>query len=164
MLDTQNQKKSSQEEIKEEYLTPRQAAAKKLKKFMEEESKMVRGRFRSYKNPGAFEKVTFKKYPTPAEMRERGELGGVQPFEKWMKDNEIYEVPLYVARFLNGTDITAESINGKTNFCSYPVHSFLSNGNELATCVLDSAGIPVPAAMTQKFERRFGFESLEFGS
>lgn len=145
-------------------LSAKEGAARKLKKYMEEESKLVRGRFRSYKNPGAREKISYKKYPTPAEMHKRGETGGVEPFEKWMVDNETYEIPLYVARHLNGVDVTAEAINGKVNSCSYPIHSFISHGGNLAPSQLDGAGIPVPIITAQKYERRFGFESLEFGA
>lgn len=136
----------------------------RLQKFMEDETRLVKGRFRSYQNPGSREKIYFKKYPTRAEMSKRGESGGVEPFEKWMVDNEVYEIPLYVARHLNGTDITAEAVNGKINSCAYPIHSFMAKGNDLAPCQLDAAGIPVPVLTSQKYERRFGFESLEFGT
>lgn len=156
----------SEPEVKENSnhaLTKKEEAKRKLQHFMQEESKLVKGRFKIYDSPGGREKVTCMKYPTPAKMRERGESGGVEPFSKWMTDGEIYEIPLYVARFLNGIDITAEAIDGKINSCAYPVHSFLSVGANLASCQLDERGIPVPPELSKKYKRRFGFESLEFG-
>jgi hypothetical protein len=86
-------------------------------------------------------------------------------FDKWMWDGEAYEVPLYVARHLNGIDATATHINGKVNTCSYPVHGFLSVDNQLVqgqdSVTQDGASV-VPREHIAKRIRRYGFESLEF--
>lgn len=146
--------------------TPLEQSREKLRKFMEEETKLVKGIFRCYENPGATEKVTVKKYPTPAEMSARGQMGGVPPFEKMMADGHTYEVPLYVARFLNGTDATATGVNGKINSCSYPIHGFTWDKNAAmpppSTTGMD--GSPVPLIVPNQFKRRYGFDSLEFNA
>lgn len=110
----------------------------KLEKYMKEELRMVKGIFQFFECPGMSTKVTVKKYP--------GTM-----FEKQMTDGQEYEIPLYVARFLNGIDVTAEAIGGKINTCAYPVHSH----------IMDANGLPIVS--TSKFKRRFGFQSLEFG-
>ena len=40
------------------------------------------------------------------------------------QDGKEYEVPLWVARHLNGIDATAAGIRGKVNSCAYPVHHY----------------------------------------
>jgi hypothetical protein len=84
-----------------------------------------------------------------------------------MQDGMEYEIPLYVARHLNGIDVTAAAVGGRINTCAYPVHGFQMKGGELAPSVLGSVGkeavgIPVPIVGVNKWKRRFGFQSLEF--
>lgn len=144
----------------------------KLKELMKEEGKLVRGVFQCFENPGAKQKITYKKYPTPAEMRKRGGEGGLEPFSKEMIDGCEYEIPLYVARFLNGTDVTAGALgDSKTSSmigtCSYNIHGFKSQGEALAPSVLGfggggESGIPVPLVGVTKRVKRYGFQSLEF--
>lgn len=123
----------------------------KLQRYIEEETKLVKGRFRNYESPGASVRVQIKKYKD------------VPMFDKWMNDNATYEIPLYVARHLNGVDKTAEKIGGKINTCSYTVHEFKHGQNEpLPACNLGIDGIPVPIITSPKYVRRYGFESLEF--
>ncbi len=121
-------------------LPDRKAEAKaKLQKYIAEETKMVKGIFQFFDCPGMRAKITVQKYP------------GVKRFEQEMDDGKEYEIPLYVARFLNGIDVTAEAIDGKLGTCSYPVHSHL----------VDKDGVAIIS--TAKRKRRFGFQSLEFG-
>lgn len=127
----------------------KQTAQEKLEKFMKEELRPVRGIFQFFECPGGFQRVQMRKY--------KGHF-----FDKTMWDGQEYEVPLYVARELNGIDITAEHINGKTNSCGYAVHGFLSQGNELPPSRLDAQGTPVPLTGPVKYKRRFGFQSLDF--
>ena len=126
-------------------LTPdRKAEAKaKLDRLMKEESKLVKGMFQFFECPGMSAKITVKKYPGP-------EKGGIPSFAKEMVDGQMYEVPLYVARFLNGIDVTAEAIGGKLGTCGYKISSFL----------MDANGVPV--ITHDKSKRRFGFQSMEF--
>ena len=150
----------------------KELANKKLKELMAEEGKLVRGIFQCFENPGATQKITYKKYPTPSEMRKRGGEGGLEPFTKTMTDGQEYEIPLYVARFLNGSDVMAGALGDlpkQTNIgtCSYAVHGFKSSGPELAPSMLGfggagESGIPVPIIGITKRIKRYGFQSLEF--
>lgn len=131
----------------------KELAKDKLKKFIDEESKTVKGRFRCYETPGASSTITVKKYPD------------MPVFSKAMQDGEVYEIPLYVARFLNGTDVTADAVGGKIHTCSYPVHGFKWNEGSPTPppCTADSRGTIVPISGIVSRTRRYGFESMEFG-
>jgi hypothetical protein len=122
----------------------------RLKKLMEEETKVVKGRFRCFETPGGSLRVQIKKYKE------------VPMFDKTLIDNEVYEVPLYVARHLNGVDHLAKSVNGKINTCSYPVHGHIMVGNDWAPASFDQNGNPLPTTQVTKWVRRYGFESLQF--
>ena len=132
-------------------------ARDKLKKLITEETKLVRGIFKNYSNPGGPAPVEVLKYP------------GVPKFKKEMWDGCEYEIPLYVARFLNGIDASAENINGKLGTCSYPIHGFKAVNGQLAPSQLGfggggEAGIPVPIVGVARRVQRYGFQSMEFGS
>ncbi len=126
----------------------------RLQKFIQEEKKLVKGRFRCYETPGSRQKIQQRKYKE------------LPMFEKWMTDGETYEVPLWVARWLNGIDVTAHAINGKINSCSYPIHGFqMAHANDLRPgeeAVCEGGITVVPKENIVKRERRYGFESLEF--
>ena len=122
----------------------------RLKKLIEEETKMVKGRFRCFETPGGSLRVQIRKYKE------------VPMFDKTLVDNEIYEVPLYVARHLNGVDHLAKAVNGKVNSCAYPVHGHIMIGNDWAPASFDSNGNPLPTTQITKWVRRYGFESLQF--
>jgi hypothetical protein len=143
--------------------TVKEAAKDKLKEFMNEEIKMVKGMFQNFETPGASATITVRKYP------------GIPPFTKCMQDGFIYEVPLYVARFLNGTDVTAGALgdpnkkNTSIGTCSYGVSGFkMQPGAEPqygVETVVNGVGAPTVAPITAiiKRVRRFGFQSTEFG-
>lgn len=127
----------------------------KLKKFIEEETRLVKGIFQFFECPGGSIKIQVRKYP------------GVPMFEKEMMDGCEYEIPLYVARHLNGIDVTAAALNGRVGTCSYPVHGFkMSDMADLKPSALGMApghsGIPVPIVTIAKRIKRFGFQSMEF--
>lgn len=132
-------------------------AQERLAKLVKEETRLVKGRFRCFETPGSRTTITCKKYKD------------VPMFKKEMVDGEIYEIPLYVARFLNGQDAVARDRNGDTGTCSYPVHGFKWNpGDPMPQSALGMGsngelGIPVPLVGVAKRVRRYGFESLEFG-
>ncbi len=135
--------------------TPKETKSnkEKLQKFIEEETKLVKGRFRNFDYPGAAARIQIRKYP------------GIPMFDKTMWDDGTYEIPLYVARHLNGIDATATDINGKLHSCSYPVHGFKSVGNDLpmGEATMGPYGETVqPREQVVKRVRRYGFESLEF--
>lgn len=116
----------------------KEESKKKLEKFMKEELRLVKGVFQFFECPGMSAPITVKKYP--------GHM-----FQMDMQDGEEYEIPLYVARFLNGIDVTAEAIDGKLHTCSYPINSH----------IMDKDGNPIVSPTKRK--RRFGFQSMEFG-
>lgn len=122
-----------------------------LKRFMEEESKIVRGRFKNYETPGGNLPFCAGKYP------------GQPLFRATFQDGEVYEVPLWVARHLNGVDKTAKAIDGRVGTCSYPIHGFKWDPSKPAPeSHLGGDGVPVPIVGVQKRKQRYGFESLEF--
>lgn len=137
------------------------ATKEKLHALMKEESRLVKGIFQCFENPGATQKITIQKYPTP-------EKGGIPIFEKVMTDGETYEVPLYVARFLNGIDVVAGALgdsnkrNVNIGTCSYPVHGFKWQNGQPAASGQDALGVPVPLVGVAKRVRRYGFQSMEF--
>jgi hypothetical protein len=136
-------------------LTSKEIGKAKLAKIIEEEGKhYVKGRFRNYETPGASAEIQIRKFPEDK----------VPMFKKRMNDNEIYEIPLYVARHLNGTDRCAESVGGKIYSCSHLVHGFsVKSDGSFADTKEDDHGMPVPI-FTNKYRKRYGFESLEFDS
>mgnify|MGYP001568730611 CR=1 FL=1 len=139
----------------------KEIAKEKLQELIKEETKLVKGIFQCFETPGSSIKITIKKYP------------GIQPFDKVMTDGEIYEIPLYVARHLNGSDVSAgaaadsELRNPNIGTCSYPVHGFLMKNNEWNQnvgmgAVGNYSAIPVPIVGIAKRVKRFGFQSMEF--
>lgn len=122
-----------------------------LNKFIEEETRLVKGRFRNHEVPGGSLPLFIKKYPN------------VPPFQQVLEDGKTYEVPLYVARHLNGTDATATKTNKKINTCAYPTHGFKSVGGEIPRGV-DAGNTVVPIIGPIKWTRRYSFESMEFDS
>ena len=156
---SKNKEKESEILIEQEHIPanvlihsdPEELAKDLLNKFIQEEIRLVKGRFRCFETPGASMKIQIRKYP------------GIPMFSKMMTDNEIYEIPLYVARHLNGVDVTARAIDGKTHSCSYPVHGYkMSGNNDLQPSIEGNEGVPVPIPGVVKRVRRVGFESLEF--
>lgn len=124
-----------------------------LEKFIKEESRMVKGRFKNYETPGGNLPLTCGKYP------------GQPIFNKVLQDGQVYEVPLWVARHLNGIDVTAKSINGQIGSCSYPIHGFKWDaGKSAPESQMGADGTPVPVVTVAKRTQRYGFESLDFSS
>lgn len=123
----------------------------KLDQLIKEETRLVKGRFVNKETPGGSLRVQIRKYPN------------IPPFDKVMMDGESYEVPLYVARHLNGLDASAKGCGGKINTCSWPTHGFKWDPDKpMPSSTEGMGGIPVPIIGVQKWNRRFGFESLEF--
>lgn len=130
---------------------PKGSLSPELKKIMDEECKVVRGRFKNYESPGSPLPLTCGKYP------------GQPLFNKVLQDGEIYNVPLWVARHLNGEDKVAKELDGKIGSCSYPIHGFKwDDGKSAPTSQTGGDGVPVPVVGVAKRNQRFGFESLEF--
>ena len=92
-------------------LSKKEEGKKRLEKLKTEEMRIVKGRFLFHECPGGSIQVVCKKFKDHL-------------FDKVMIDNEEYEIPLYVARWLNGIDRSAEDLNGIINSCSYPVHAY----------------------------------------
>lgn len=136
----------------------KELAKQKLNDFIKEETKLVKGIFKCFETPGSTQKIVVRKYP------------GIQPFEKEMTDGGTYEIPLYVARHLNGVDVTAGAMgdankkNPMIGTCSFPIHGFKWKDNTPPPSQLGDQGIPVPIIGVQKRFQRYGFQSLEFGA
>jgi len=145
--------KSVTTEKNESLNMPKGHMSTELKKFMEEETKLVKGRFKNYETPGGGLPFTAGKYP------------GQPLFSANFQDGEVYEVPLWVARHLNGIDKTAKALNGKIGSCSYPIHGFKwDSGKTAPESSVGPKGEPVPIVGISKRKQRYGFESLEFDS
>lgn len=139
--------------------TQKERTKEKIEELIKEESRMVRGIFQCFESPGGTVKITVKKYP------------GSPPFEKTMSDGNEYEIPLYVARHLNGVDVSAGALgdaatrNQNIGTCSYPVHGFAwKQGQSMPGSQVDAMGVPVPMIGIAKRVKRYGFQSLEFGA
>ena len=125
-----------------------------LEEKAKEDLKTVKGVFRIFESgrEGSSEKITCRKYhPSICPM-----------FSKVMFDGFEYELPLYVARFLNGIDNNAEHIDGKIHTCSFVTHGYRSNSGEGMKEMNDE--FHDSNLMVAKRTRRYGFESLEFAS
>lgn len=129
--------------------------------LVKEETKKVKGIFRIFGadgNPmeGAWDKVTFRKFPEDL----------CPPFEQLMQDGQTYEVPLYIARFLNGYDGAAKARNGKINSCSYGIHAWKTSqhGAPVKNAMSEMAGVtPVELSEPTRYKRTYGFESVLIG-
>jgi len=121
-----------------------------LNKFIKEETRLVKGKFKNYAIPGDSQHVFVVKYP------------GIPPFSQVLQDGETYEIPLYVARHINGIDVTAKQLNGKVNSCQYPTHGFKWDNERNAPASREDGGIIVPLVVPAKWTRRYAFDSVEF--
>ena len=137
----------------------KELAKERLRKFIEEERRLVKGIFQCFESPGSTQKIVVRKY------------SGIPMFEKTMTDGEIYEIPLYVARHLNGVDVTAGALselaekNINIGTCSYPVNGFKWNpGAPAPSSALGDGGVPVPIVGVVKRVKRYGFQSMEFAA
>ena len=128
-------------------LSPKEKARRRLEDIKSEEMKMVKGVFRNYEQKDAAEYVEFRKYP------------GIPTFKKWMHDGKDYEVPLYVARYLNGVDAVAPEGKRQINCCAYPVCAEQSGNTTYG-----DDGLPVPNVHNIKWVKRIGFESTGFAA
>lgn len=125
---------------------PKKPTNPELLKFMEQECKPVKGIFKNYECPGGTSHIVQSKYP------------GQPIFNQKLEDGQEYTVPLWVARWLNGIDVTAKARNGKINSCFYPKY-------EYEIPVVDGI-IPTgsPVQVPGLGRQRFGFQSLEFAA
>ena len=142
----------------------KEAAKAKLHDLIQEETRLVRGVFICYETPGLTQVISVRKYP------------GIPPFSMPMTDGCTYEVPLYVARFLNGIDISAGAAteggrkNAEIGTCSYGVHGFKWDKNSAMPAQGQESFVPqvgssvVPVHAITKRVRRYGFNSTEFGA
>lgn len=117
----------------------KKAAQERLRKIQQEESRPVKGVFKSYECPGGCVKFSVKKFP------------GEQTKTYTFLDGHEYEVPLWVARHLNGIDATATELKGKVNSCAYPIHQYHIDPQT------GQSSIEVGTV-----RRRYGFQSMDF--
>lgn len=119
-------------------LSKKDEAKLRLKKLQEEEVHTVRGRFVFHECPGGSVRICVKKFKE------------VPLFDMTMQDGKDYEIPLYVARHLNGYDKGAIALNGLINSCAYPVHAYAQD--QMGNSRIDVG----------TWRRRYSFQSLEF--
>jgi len=115
------------------------AGKERLHKIMAEESRLVRGVFKCYECPGASAKISVRKYPDQH----------TSTFT--FLDGQEYEIPLWVARHLNGIDATAGELKGKIHSCAVPIHHFQIDPR---------TGLSSIEVGTVR--RRYGFQSMDF--
>ncbi len=116
-----------------------------LLRCMKEECVPVKGIFKNYECEGATLALTQRKYPYHPELN-RNPI-----FKEVLQDGAEHEIPLWVARWLNGKDITAKELNGKLGSCSYPKYAYDI-----------PEGTATPVVIPGRRKQRFGFQSLEF--
>lgn len=119
-------------------LPKKEEGKKRLAKLQEEECRTVKGRFIFHECPGGTSHIVCKKFKD------------VPEFNKVMQDNQEYEIPLWVARWLNGYDRMAEDLGGLVNSCAYPVHKYAQDPQ-------GAARIDVG-----QWRRRYSFQSMDF--
>lgn len=135
----------------------KELAKEKIKELIQEETKLVRGIFMNYESPGAAQTITVRKYP------------GVPVFTKTMRDGETYEIPLYVARFLNGTDVSVGAVDNPNHgskligTCRYGVHGWKMDAPNDLKPGMNTGDSVVPIVGITKHVKRYGFNSTEFG-
>ena len=134
----------------------KELAKEKIKELIAMETKIVRGTFINFETPGASATITVRKYP------------GIPVFQKAMKDGETYEIPLYVARFLNGIDISVGAVDNpnkgsqKIGTCQYAVHGWKMEHGEDFKPGVNTGDTVVPVSGITKRVKRYGFNSSEF--
>lgn len=118
---------------------PKECKNEKLLEFMKEECRPVRGIFKNYECEGGSAHICQHKYPN-------------QPlFNMVLQDGEEYEIPLWVARYLNGIDVTATARNGKIGSCGYPKYEYQ---------LPEGQSSPIP--LIGRYRQRYGFQSMDF--
>jgi len=134
----------------------KELAKDKLKQLIAEETKLVKGTFINFETPGASAPITVRKYP------------GVPVFTKIMKDGEMYEIPLFVARFLNGIDVSVGAVDNPNNgsqfigTCRYAVHGWKMDHADDFKRGLETGDTVVPISGVTSHKKRYGFNSAEF--
>lgn len=129
----------------------KELAKEKIKELIAEETKMVLGTFICFETPGASATITVRKYP------------GVPTFSKTMKDGESYQIPLYVARFLNGQDVSVGAVDNPNKgsqligTCQYGVHGWKMDHADDFKQGIDTGGTVVPTVGITKRVKRYGF-------
>lgn len=134
----------------------KELAKEKIKELIAEETKLVRGTFINFETPGAAAPITVRKYP------------GVPTFRMTLKDGEMYEIPLYVARFLNGIDVSVGAVdnpNKGSQFigtCRYAVHGWKMDHADDFKRGMETGDTVVPISGVTSHKKRYGFNSAEF--
>lgn len=136
----------------------KELAKDKIKELIAEETKLVQGTFLCFETPGASATITIRKYP------------GVPVFTKTMKDGESYQVPLYVARFLNGQDVSVGAVDNPNKgsqligTCQYGVHGWKMDHADDFKQGIDTGGTVVPVVAITKRVKRYGFSYDQMGA
>ncbi len=126
--------------------TSKEASKELLEKYMNEETRLVEGRFKIIGMPdGTPQTIIFRKYP------------GIPEFNKSMISGGIYKIPLYVARHLQGFDVTARAVGGQIHSCQCVKHRYKVSKDDMPKENMDNV-----LTEPNKYDKRYSFESLEF--
>ena len=113
----------------------------KIRKLMEEESKMVKGKFIYHECPGGHVDVFQRKYKD------------LPAFKQTFVDGMEYTVPLWVARWLNGVDKAAGAYEGVINSGAWPIYKHET---------VEQWGKSLNLQPIGTWKRRFSFQSMDF--
>lgn len=115
---------------------------RKLKNLMQEESRMVTGKFIYHELPGGYVDIFQRKYKD------------LPVFEQRLYDGYTYTIPLWVARWLNGIDKASGAYQGVINSGAFPIYK-----HEQTT---DWNGQIRNLEPIGRWTRRFSFQSMDF--
>lgn len=123
-----------------------------INRLVKRGKQLVKGRFRYHEVPGGTTVVDCSKHP---------ELGD---FKMSMTDGQIYEIPLWVAQYLNGIDEWAGAVHGngnaETHSCATPKHGFRFQDRPPECVQVGSQILPIVSVVG--WDQRMSFEPLDF--
>lgn len=111
---------------------------------------LVKGVFRNFESPGSCETVIFKKFRDPCPM-----------FKRVMWDGQEYEIPRYVANFLQGYDALCVDGHKKINSCAQAIGNVQTEtGVAMLATGTDANSTLINAPV--RYQKRVGFEPIGF--
>jgi hypothetical protein len=113
----------------------------KLRSIMDDEKRMVTGKFIYHECPGGTVAVFQRKYKE------------LPAFKETFVDGNTYTVPMWVARFLNGYDKSSASYGNMIQSGAYPRYQHETQSKTNSVAGLQSVG---------EWKRRFSFQSMDF--
>ena len=123
----------------------------KLEEIIEKDKRLVKGTFVYEEFPGSA--FTFKN------TKYKGVSCNIT-----MADGQVYEIPKWLADFINGKDASKDVFNENadrtTNTCAVPINYYKTGANDPLKPMIDGHNIPV---IEQKYKKKMRFIPLTFG-